>query len=75
MGDTIQTVPQIFTVASPGAAARTVKDAVTETVDNTQLSLEEENPVLYYKRLGLGRGLDVTKSTPWLSKSSFQVRD
>ena len=27
------------------------------------------------KRLGLGRGLNVAKPSPWLNKSSFQVRD
>ena len=28
-----------------------------------------------YELLGLGRGVDITKHTPWLQKTSFQVRD
>ena len=38
------------------------------------LSVEERNPIKYYQELGLGRGVDITKQTPWLEKSSFQVR-
>ena len=34
-----------------------------------------DEDIVYYKKLGLGRGLDVAKPSPWLSKSSFQVRD
>ena len=30
---------------------------------------------MYFKKLGLGRGLNVAKPSPWLNKSSFQVRD
>ena len=41
---------------------------------------DEVEPRAYYKSreryalLGLGRGVDITKPTPWLQKTSFQVR-
>ena len=35
----------------------------------------EEDEVKQMRDLGLGRGVDGTNQTPWLSKSSFQVRD
>ena len=34
-----------------------------------------ENEIGHFVDLGLGRGVDATKSSPWLSKSSFQVRE
>ena len=34
-----------------------------------------DEDIVYYKKLGLGRGLNVAKLSPWLNKSSFQVRD
>ena len=34
-----------------------------------------DEDIVYFKKLGLGRGLNVAKPSPWLNKSSFQVRD
>ena len=38
-------------------------------------AVPSDDDIVYYKKLGLGRGLNVAKPTPWLNKSSFQVRD
>ena len=35
----------------------------------------EESEIGRFVDLGLGRGVDATKPSPWLSKSSFQVRE
>ena len=45
------------------------------TVEDTAISAEpNRHSQEYYMLLGLGRGVDITKGTPWLEKSSFQVR-
>ena len=45
------------------------------TVEDTAISAEHNrHSQEYYTLLGLGRGVDITKGTPWLEKSSFQVR-
>jgi hypothetical protein len=37
--------------------------------------LKSEELAKRYSKWGLGRGVDITKPTPWLEKTSFQVRD
>ena len=45
------------------------------TIEDTAISAEpNRHNQEYYMLLGLGRGVDITKDTPWLEKSSFQVR-
>ena len=45
------------------------------TVEDTAISAKpNRHSQEYYMLLGLGRGVDITKGTPWLEKSSFQVR-
>lgn len=41
----------------------------------SEKALQKKEDITYYKKLGLGRGLDIAKRSPWLEKSSFQVRD
>ena len=47
-----------------------------KTTSNKELvpSKEELTPEEKYTLWGLGRGVDITKPTPWLNKTSFQVR-
>lgn len=64
------------------AEATTVKEESTDTtaasVTCEQLSkvppVHSQEEIYRYIDLGLGRGLDGTDPTPWLNKSSFQVR-
>ena len=42
-----------------------------ESSKNNECSLP---PMQRYELLGLGRGVDITKETPWLEKTAFQVR-
>ena len=34
-------------------------------------AVPSDEDIVYYKKLGFGRGLNVAKPTPWLNKSSF----
>ena len=47
-----------------------------KTTSNKELvpSKKELTPEEKYTLWGLGRGVDITKPTPWLNKTSFQVR-
>ena len=50
-----------------------VLSAAAHTKTNDSHSQLEECDC--YRLLGLGRGVDITKRTPWLQKTSFQVRE
>ena len=43
--------------------------------DNESAETQTTDHIERYKLLGLGRGLDITKESPWLERTSFQVRD
>ena len=59
----------------------TEKDTEEVTEKGTEKSTAEKSSQKYidnecskFDRWGLGRGVDITKQTPWLEKTSFQVR-
>ena len=46
----------------------------TSSVTNESPKKKKLEPEQQYTLWGLGRGVDITKPTPWLEKTSFQVR-
>ena len=46
----------------------------TSSVTNESPKKKKLEPDQQYTLWGLGRGVDITKPTPWLEKTSFQVR-
>ena len=51
-----------------------MEDKVEEAVSRVQSAREKPLEIGRMVNLGLGRGVDATNHTPWLNKSSFQVR-
>lgn len=56
-------------------STQTPQAPTTSTVEKEPVTTEYQlKPHQRYARWGLGRGIDITKPTPWLQKTSFQVR-
>ena len=50
------------------------KPDTEEKNDTEKKNISDEDKEKQYALWGLGRGIDITKPTPWLEKTSFQVR-
>ena len=60
--------------AKEGDGGQQLTSPATSADGQQQVTLfSAENPAERYKRLGLGRGVDITKRKPWMEKSAFQM--
>ena len=48
--------------------------SAAEALESSKNNTSSLSPTQRYELLGLGRGVDITKETPWLEKTAFQVR-
>lgn len=51
------------------------RDGAEETTESVAPPIVKEVELQRFEDLGLGRGLNATDLTPWINKSSFQVRE